>query len=583
MGGRVTSVELIGAAGRRLRREGSDLANTVSPYRALALSGRAPGRLAAAPHKLGKGDAAQGAALLAGRFTLAGETLEVEPGPELWDRPAPSRRHAAALHGFGWLADLLAAPDREAAHEAARAACDGWIDQFGRWNWFAWSPALTARRTINWLMAAPALLADDDPGAPARLKALARHARRLRRALPLMEDGRDKLTAAYALALAGVAMELPPRLASAGNAALAGVLKRQILPDGGHIGRCPETAAAILVDLAVLEEAAQRRGAALDPEITRAVDRLAPMVRFFQLGKRGLAGFHGGGEGDALATAKALKAVDAPKAAFVFAPHSGYHRLESDGSVVIVDAGGPPPGPHAKDSHASATAFEFASGPDRVVVNCGWTVGQLDSWREPVRATAAHSALCLEETSLARLLGEGWRRGLLGPRIAQGPEPVRARRNQDDAGVWLEMSHDGYRREFGLCVRRRIFLASDGADLRGEDALFRAVEDGEPDTKQPRAFAIRFHLHPDVKASLARDRMSALLALPGGAGWRFRTDAGPVALERSVYLSSGAPPRRTSQLVVAGEAESYGGGDQPPNRVRWAFQRLDGREGTEQA
>ncbi|MFW6413215.1 MAG: heparinase II/III domain-containing protein, partial [Oceanicaulis sp.] len=90
--------------------------------------------------------------------------------------------------------------------------------------------------------------------------------------------------------------------------------------------------------------------------------------------------------------------------------------------------------------------------------------------------------------------------------------------------------------------------------------------------------AIRFHLHPDVRASLSRDSMSALLVLANGDGWRFRTDGGPVRLERSVYLAAGAPPKRSTQLVIVGEAAPFGGGERPPNRVRWAFQRL-GRVG----
>ena len=49
-------------------------------------------------------------------------------------------------------------------------------------------------------------------------------------------------------------------------------------------------------------------------------------------------------------------------------------------------------------------------------------------------------------------------------------------------------------------------------------------------------------------------------------------------LEKSVYLAAGAPPQRSTQLVVSGEAEPFGGGERAPNRVRWAFQRL-GRVG----
>lgn len=576
----VTAGELAKALVRLTRRELSDFANAAPPYRMVSLAGAAPSGMKLQPRRLRAGDEATGAAVLAGRFALAGDTLQVAPGDSIWARPAPSRRFAAALHGFDWLPDLLAVKDAEAI-ELARALTDDWIAEFGQWNWFAWSPQVTARRLGNWLTASEALLGGED-GAPnqARFKALGRMTKRLRRALPLMERGRERLEAVIALALAAVCLDPDAKTLREANQVLGAELKAQILPDGGHVSRNPQAAADTFIDLARLDEAAARRGVALDGEVRRALDRLAPFIGFCRMGPGGLAAFHGGGEGEMKALDAALALCDAPRRSFNVAPHSGYQRATAGGVAVLIDGGGPPPGAHAAESHASALSFEMATPGGKLVVNCGWSPDQPGSWREPVRATAAHSVLALEETSSARLLQQGWRRRLLGPRIVHGPEPVKARRNEEEMGIWLEATHDGYRRRYGLSLRRRLFLAADGGDLRGEDGLFRPVEDGPPEDPEKRyTFAIRFHLHPDVRASLSRDAMSALLVQPNGEGWRFRTDGGTVRLERSVYLAAGAPPQRTTQLVIAGDAEPYGGGDRPPNRVRWAFQRL-GRMGT---
>ncbi|MCC5996935.1 MAG: heparinase II/III family protein [Oceanicaulis sp.] len=580
MGRQMTPVDLAAALGRRARREASDFANAFAPYRAVALSGRAPQALAVTPRALRRGDKARGAAMLAGRFVLAGETLEAAPGDSPWDLPAPSRRFAEALHGFAWLQDLLAVDEAD-ARAAARTLTDDWIARFGAWNFVSWEPGVLAARVRAWTLAGPAVLTGDE--GPARLKSLARQCRRLSRALPVAPADRTRLEMALSLALAAVCLDLPGRLQARAGAALEAVLKAQILPDGGHVSRSPQAAADCLIALCELDAAAAAAGAPLPDEVRRAIDRLTGFVRFSRLPGGALAGFHGGGEGDARAIDAALSHAGGGKAptgkVFNIAPHAGYHRAEAAGSVVILDAAGPPPGLHGADSHASALAFEFAASGARIVVGCGWSPDHGARWREAVRATAAHSALTLEETSSARLLGPGWRRDLTGPRVAHSPDPVKVRRNEEELGVWLEASHDGYRKAFGMSLRRRIFLAMDGADLRGEDGLFRPVEDGPPADPEARlSFAIRFHLHPDVRASLSRDSMSALLVLPSGDGWRFRTDGGPVRLDRSVYLAAGAPPRRSTQLVVSGEAEPFGGGDRPPNRVRWAFQRL-GRVG----
>jgi uncharacterized heparinase superfamily protein len=195
--GHVTAGDLAGAAARRLRRESSDIANALAFYRLPALSGRAPASLSVAPNALRKGDKGRGAALLSGRFTLAGETLETPAGESVWDLTAPSRRFAAALHRFDWLTDLLAVDDAE-ARLLATVLVDDWIERFGRWNWFSWSPTILEGRVRAWLFAHAALL--DGDGAPRRLATLARQTRRLSRALGVIEPGRPRLDASITLA-----------------------------------------------------------------------------------------------------------------------------------------------------------------------------------------------------------------------------------------------------------------------------------------------------------------------------------------------------------------------------------------------
>lgn len=580
MGGQAGTGELTLALLREARRELSDMANTTSLFRKAVLRGPAPLTFKQKLSPLQTGNPEKGQALLEGRFTLGGETVTLTTGDSLWDRPAPSRRFAADLHSFVWLPDLMSLQTPESLI-FAKLLLDDWVEHFGQWNWFSWSPKIAAPRIKTWLMAGPDLFDDEEMVSRSmRYESLARQVRRLSRSTSIMDNTCDRLQAAISLALAAVCLELEPAILKKANSLLAPALKSQILPDGGHVSRSPETSASLLTDLVMLEVAALERGVALDEEVRRTLDRLAPFVQFCCDPDGALPAFHGGGEGNAEAIASAVKASGSSSKRFNMAPHSGFHKAEAGNVCIMMDGGGPPPGIHAHQAHASALAFTLSVPGGRLIVNCGWSEGQPASWREPVKASAAHSVLTLDETSSSRFLKPGWRRDLLGTRIEHSCDPVRARRNEEDSGIWLEASHDGYRHDYGLSLRRRLYLASDGGDLRGEDSLYRPVEDGPPDNPEERiAFTIRFHLHPDVKASLSRDSMSALLVLSGGEGWRFRTDGGTVRLERSVYLAAGAPPRRSTQMVISGEAEPFGGGDRPPNRVRWAFQRL-GRIGT---
>jgi uncharacterized heparinase superfamily protein len=557
------------AVSRSARREVFDTLNSIGGARAIS-AGPLPESPFSTPLKDIRGaDAARGAAILDGRFAFSGQTHESD---DIFSLPAPSERFARSLHSFVWLRDLLACKDGQATARAGELI-DGWIANFDEWNGFSWAPEVSAQRIINWVLAGQLFVGEAD-----RLRSLMRQARHLKRSAIHCYADVDHLRAGAALMLSGAALSTDS-LRVAGQKVLDSELPRQIFTDGGHLSRSPATTAEILTLLTMIDTAEAHANRETPDSISRAMDRMAPIIRFFRMGDGGLAAFQGGGEGDRRAIDITLSARDTGARSFGFAPNSGYQRVEAGGALLIMDAGRPVKGPSAISAHAGTLAFELAAGGQRIIVNCGWDSLQPNSWREAVRATAAHSTLTLEETSSARLVPSGWRRKLLGHRFEDQPGMVVARRNEENIGTWIEASQDGYHHSFGLHHRRRLFLAADGGDLRGEDGLFRPVDDGPPeDVDQRYRFAIRFHLHPGVKASLARDGMSALLVLGNGDGWRFRTDGGPIRIERSVYLAAGGHPKRTSQIVVQGEAEPFGAGERPPNRVRWAFQRL-GRVG----
>jgi uncharacterized heparinase superfamily protein len=134
---------------------------------------------------------------------------------------------------------------------------------------------------------------------------------------------------------------------------------------------------------------------------------------------------------------------------------------------------------------------------------------------------------------------------------------VDAQRQEAAGANWLEAAHDGWAKPFGAIHRRRIYLAESGEDLRGEDEI---------EARHPQPFAVRFHLHPNVTASLQHDNGAVLLRLPSGQGWRLRAEGAKIALEESVYFGL-SEPRRTEQVVLVGHQDG-------PQLVQWAITKL---------
>ena len=526
------------------------------------------------------GDKKTAEAMLKGHFEYAGQKLDVGAQGDPWTVAVPSTRFAKWLHGFHWLDDLAVSKDKNAAIRA-RSLVDKWIAVYGKWNPFSWEPDILSDRLYHWLSVWSPLLTGDNlsDDAQARRSSVIRQLKRLRKTYKRTSPGLSRLKAAAALAMGGARLrEKSDGFLGRGLDWLDDEIDAQILPDGGHVSRAPGQALEALQILLTLDSLLQTRGVEGSRAMSRAIDRLAPVIPFFTAADGKLCSFNGSGEGEKTHLKAIKKAAPETMAkSFGYCPHTGYQRIEAEGTVLLVDTGATASRPFDEQAHLSPLAFELSTELGRLVVNCGWNEQQPQSFRRAVRATAAHSNLTLDNHSAGRLLKQGWASTRLGEVVAVAAGPVTATRKEQVSGTWLETSHDGYRQETGLTHRRRFYMSIEGDDIRGEDSLFVPLG-AVPLSNSEKPFQIRFHFHPDVRVSLSQDQQSALLVQGGKAGWRFRTDGGPLSLEDSVYLSTGHKPIKCQQIVIAGNAFCDSDGETRSNRVRWSFRKLEVRK-----
>ncbi len=126
----------------------------------------------------------------------------------------------------------------------------------------------------------------------------------------------------------------------------------------------------------------------------------------------------------------------------------------------------------------------------------------------------------------------------------------------------LVTSHDCYSDLFNVVHHRTLTLSPDGQRLEGEDVFTPAK--GELVAGDKDQFALRFHLHPAVKATRLADGHSVMLVMPSKEVWSFAAVEDRVDLEESVYLAGPDGPRRTLQIVIQGRARKV-------MRVQWSF------------
>ena len=95
------------------------------------------------------------------------------------------------------------------------------------------------------------------------------------------------------------------------------------------------------------------------------------------------------------------------------------------------------------------------------------------------------------------------KRLLKGAPVISGPTNVESYREAVANGVLLTTSHDGYLARFGVVHRRVLMVAQDGSRIDGEDTL--SPTPGARIKGTETDYALRFHLHPSVKASRLSD------------------------------------------------------------------------------
>ncbi len=509
-----------------------------NPLYGLLLGNRAPAELRGTPADPWPGDRDTGSVMVEGDLIVAGDRVRLSDDP--WRRPPTGIVARAELHGFTWLRDLRALGS-EAARRRAVGLTDGWIQTFDNWSRLAWRPDVVGNRLFSWFANFGFLRAAAEPEMAARLlRSAARQARHLVRTVEEEPADHRRFAAIKGLLAAGVCLAGQDRMLAAGIAALSRELSRQLLPDGGHVQRSPAILAHVLRDMIDIRNLLITGHVEVPADLQGAIDRVAPMLRALRYGDGRLGLFHDGLEDDEHQVQTILALSGSRGRPPTNAPHSGFQRIAAGRSLLLFDGGAPPLPGYDSVAHAGALSFEMSIGKDRLIVNCGARTVDDVQWHLAMRGSAAHSTLSVDEKNSAEVVAGGLRRR---------PSAVTCERREVDGNVLIEASHDGYADVMGLIHRRLLYVSDDGGDLRGEDVLARVSRSS---ARGGHSFAIRFHLHPGVRASLAASGDSVILRLPSGDGWRFRAAGGRPQLEDSVYLGAPGVPRRCQQIVVRG-------------------------------
>ncbi|MDV7339802.1 heparinase II/III family protein [Terasakiella sp. A23] len=504
------------------------------------------------PDMLSAGRVERGQNIFTGQFPFAGRLYQGEDTP--WTVAQDDEAWQAHIHGYNWLADLCATNQPEALVKA-RHFLSSWLDLHGVWTQLAWRADVMGDRLVSWMGFAQKLThSADETFTKPFYNSLSLQASHLARSyfkdlsgLRLLRALRGQLY--IALFLEGFDKNLPRVLAR-----LNQEFDQQVLADGGHVSRCPTSLLDLLALALEIKQVLELRKVELPDQLTRAIDRMAPMVRTLRHTDGGLALFHGAQEGDAGTIDQLLEQTGNQGQPLSDARHSGFQRIEAGKTVLLLDVASPPDITLHPHGHAAPLSFEISCGEERLLVNCGAVIGGDPNWQEALAATAAHNTLTVDEKNCQQLIHGG---GIVPREIS-----VSSTRFEEDGQVLIDAKHDAYRESLGLIHERSVYVNKMGTDIRFEDKLTGTGGN---------SFAISLHLHPEVQASLVQDGQAALLKLPSGAGWHLRVQGGKLEMRDSIYVGNPGQMRHTDQIIIQGPLRGEGAD------IKWRLSKIGGQ------
>ena len=452
---------------------------------------------------------------------------------------------------FAWLRDLRAEGSVE-ARSRARDLITDWIGTNPSWTLPDWRPDLMGERL--------AIIAMNygwyGDSADERFQSQLAHSVEMQLRCLAMDWRRMHSVDQQIGALRGIALA---EAALGGEDSRIEALQDMLFPkirnlthdDGGHISRMPDRHISLmrqLVEFRMATSLASVDGSALSDTIKR----MGAVARMWRHGDGRIAHFNGGGGISAEIAEETLLRAGVHGKAVQQAPYSGFLRMGSGRTVVIMDAGDMARGDDII-AGSGTLGFEMSVGPTQLVVNPGQMMKD-PTLRRVMCSTAAHSTLGLDNQNSS------------SPRDSRFASISEVEVGEAPGGLLAVGAHDGFERSHGVIHHRKLYLKTGGANLRGADHLEYTGAPGEI----PNLAVIRFHLHPKVTAAMLANG-SVLMKIRGSrVGWNFKADGAVTEIDNSVYFEDGV--RQSSQQIVLkaviNDIRTTGS-----HEVRWAFFR----------
>ena len=188
--------------------------------------------------------------------------------------------------------------------------------------------------------------------------------------------------------------------------------------------------------------------------------------------------------------------------------------------------------------HAGTLSFEFSSKKEKIITNCGSLEKRAEKNPEYLRYSAAHSTIILNNTNISELIDKSSYKRI--------PHNIIFNKEESLENIVIGCSHDGYLKNFGKIVKRKIYISKSKEKISGKDTIISIRK-----YSKPISFDIRFHLTPNCRCALTNNKKTVLIKTKSNNSWIFKFK-NIVRIEESIYINNGKKIEQNKQIVISG-------------------------------
>ncbi len=503
-----------------------------------------PSNLNITPKNCLAGDALIGKQIANGTITLCGQTLDIGNNIN-WRSPLVDVNFLKKLHEFGYLNDLEAVSRNQGRPTAIRMI-RSWMDEEAFVDSNFWHSTVLSKRLVNLITHANWLFKECDSSFKKDLMAvILKQSKHLSKTIPWHKSGYDVITSIKGIIYAGLALPQNQSAFLEGLDVLKEELNKQILEDSTHIQKNPSLQFNLLKDLVEIQATMQIANQQVPAIISQTISSMAESLAFFRHSDGSLAMFNSSFIGDSDKISELLKLCN-QSFQTDFLPRAGFRKLSRSDTSLIIDCGEFTVANILNSSTASTLGFELSYKGSRIFVNSG----TFKDAKNDYRRTCNFNAVEVDGYSSSSML----KGGLTGKHV----EKVESFFQEEKTlGIGFEGSFYGFKNN-KVKHTRRVFLAENGDEIRGEDAIINAEND-------VKSF---FHINPRYDVRIL-DSYNAEILLDDKKIAELKTAGGILRKQQTTICEKLGELRKKNTLVLSCKV------NKKETVLRWAISFVD--------